>query len=85
MSIFWKIFIGFCIIWLIWYWTGGPQRATNMKPYVKYDYETTRIERSNTDLETGAREMLPTATQIDSGAQIIKDNLADPSFTEPAY
>ncbi|MDD3940776.1 MAG: hypothetical protein PHQ01_04375 [Candidatus Pacebacteria bacterium] len=85
MSTFWKIFIGFWVIWLIWYWTGGPQRTTNVKPYLKYNYDTTQIQHSGVDLETGAREMLPKESQINSGVEIIENNLNNPSFTQPIY
>jgi hypothetical protein len=85
MSTFWKIFIGFWVIWLIWYWTGGPQRTTGVKPYLKYNYDTTQIQRSDVDLETGVREMLPKESQINSGVEIIENNLANPSFTQPIY
>jgi hypothetical protein len=30
-----KIFIGFWVIWIIWYITGGPLRDDRTKPYVK--------------------------------------------------
>lgn len=58
MSIIWKILIGFMIIWLIWYWTGGPQRSTNIKPFLRYDYDSNTINTSNQDLESGAKEMV---------------------------
>ncbi len=58
MSLFWKIFLGFCIIWLIWYFSGGPARTDNIKPYVRYDYDTNTINNSEIDLNTGAIEMI---------------------------
>lgn len=85
MSTFWKIFIGFWIIWLIWYWSGGPQRTTNVKPYVRYDHDTMKIHKSNVDLETGAREMLTSPAGVESSLEQIDYNLRNPSFTEPAY
>ncbi len=76
----WKIFFGFWIIWIIWYLTGGPQRSTNVKPYVRYDYDANLIEKSNTDLETGAREMLPINTSLEAG-KTIEENLNKQEFT----
>lgn len=83
MSTFWKFFGIFLVIWIIWYFTGGPQRTTKTKPYVRYEYDTMQIHKSNTDLETGAKEMLPQyeATQ---GFEMIDYNLNNPSFTQPA-
>jgi hypothetical protein len=76
----WKIFFGFWIIWIIWYLTGGPQRTTNVKPYLKYDYDSGSINKSNADLETGAKEILPTETSIKAGSAI-KENLDKQDFS----
>ena len=35
MATFLKIFVGFWIIWIIWYITGGPLRDDKTKPYVQ--------------------------------------------------
>ena len=80
MSTFWKIFAGFWVIWLVWYFTGGPQRTESIKPYVKYDYDTNTINGSNIDLQTGAKEILPidTAKEIDGS---IKNNLDKKTFS----
>jgi hypothetical protein len=51
-----------------------------VKPYVKYDYNTSLIEKSNTDLETCAREMLPINTSLEAG-KAIEDNLIQQEFT----
>lgn len=37
MEILLKIFVGFWIIWIIWYITGGPLRDDKTKPYVKFN------------------------------------------------
>lgn len=34
METFLKIFLGFWIIWIIWYLTGGPYRDDKSKPYI---------------------------------------------------
>jgi hypothetical protein len=34
METFLKIFIGFWIVWIIWYITGGPLRDDKTKPYI---------------------------------------------------
>lgn len=34
MAIFLKIFLGFSIIWMIWYMTGGPLRDDRNKPFI---------------------------------------------------
>lgn len=80
MSTFWKIFAGFWVIWLVWYFTGGPQRSESIKPYVKYNYDTGTIDTSNLDLQTGAGEIVPvgTPTELDG---TIKNNLNNKSFT----
>ncbi|MEI6352821.1 MAG: hypothetical protein WCO35_02710 [Candidatus Nomurabacteria bacterium] len=80
MKTFLKIFAGFWVIWLVWYFTGGPQRTENIKPYVKYDYDTGSINSSNIDLQTGAQEILPinTGKQIDATTQ---DSLNKKSFS----
>ena len=80
MATFWKIFAGFWLIWLIWYFTGGPERSGNIKPYVQYNYDTNTINSSNLDFQTGAADILPinTANQVQSS---IQDNLNKKSFS----
>ncbi len=85
MSAFWKFFGIFLIIWVIWYYTGGPQRSTGIKPYVYYDRDTMEVRKSNTELEDGLKEMIINPNQIESGLQQIEHNLNNPSFTQPAY
>jgi hypothetical protein len=34
MGLFAKIFIGFWVIWIIWYVTGGPLRDDKSKPFI---------------------------------------------------
>lgn len=80
MSTFWKIVGIFAVIWLIWYWTGGPQRSTNIKPYLKYNYDEATINKSDASLESGVRDMLPVDVAPDS-VQTIKDNLQNQNFT----
>ena len=58
----WKILGIFMLIWLFWYFTGGPKRTDNIKPYVKYDYNTNTINNSNIDLQTGGKDLLPINT-----------------------
>ncbi len=80
MATFWKIFGGFWLIWLVWYFTGGPQRTEVIKPYVKYNYDTNTINESNLDLQTGGKEILP----INTGEQIngsIQENLNKKTFS----
>lgn len=36
LSILLKILGFFCLAWIIWYLTGGPLRATNKYPLVKF-------------------------------------------------
>lgn len=85
MSFFWKFLGIFAIIWLIWYWTGGPQRATNVKPYLQYNYDNTKIYKSEADLETGGKELLPINT-IENGATVqgeLQNNLNNSQFIQP--
>ena len=73
------------IFWFIWYFTGGPQRSTNIKPYVQYDYEQNTIYKSDTDLQNGAKEMInldPETEAAGAAVDTIKDNLNNPSFTK---
>ncbi len=44
MSVFLKLFVGFWIIWIIWYITGGPLRDDRTKPYVQYNATSGHIE-----------------------------------------
>lgn len=37
METFLKIFVGFWVIWMIWYITGGPLRDDKTRPYVMVD------------------------------------------------
>lgn len=83
MSILWKFLGIFMIIWLIWYFTGGPQRSSKVKPYVRYDYDQNVIYRSNTDLETGAKEMINVNPEnVEGSLDALQDNFENPSFTE---
>lgn len=79
MSIFWKFVAIFAVMWLIWYWTGGPERSVGGKPYVKYDYNTSAFNGSDINLETDARDMLP-VNNLQDGSQVIKDNLDNQNF-----
>lgn len=36
MQLFLKIFIGFCVVWILWYVTGGPLRDTK-NPFIAPD------------------------------------------------
>jgi len=53
MGIIFKIFGIFLILWLIWYLSGGPQRSTNIKPYVKFNSNNTTISPVADDLQEG--------------------------------
>ena len=37
MGILVKIFIGFWVVWLLWYLTGGPLRDDKSKPFIGPD------------------------------------------------
>lgn len=39
MGILIKIFIGFWVVWLLWYVTGGPLRDDKSKPYIGLNKE----------------------------------------------
>lgn len=39
MGILLKIFIGFWMLWLLWYVTGGPLRDDKSKPYIRFTEE----------------------------------------------
>ena len=58
MSIFWKIFGIFMILWFIWYFSGGPQRSTNVKPYLKYNYDQNIIYSSDDSLKMGGQKII---------------------------
>lgn len=64
METFLKIFGVFIIIWIIWYLTGGPQRSSFSKPYVKYDMNTNTIIDSDENIKDGliGQIMTPTTT-----------------------
>jgi len=47
METFLKIFIGFWVIWIIWYVTGGPLRDDKTKPFVRYN-ESGQLESVGT-------------------------------------
>jgi len=53
MGIFFKIFGIFLIFWLILYLSGGPQRSTNIKPYVKFNSSDATIAPVADDLQNG--------------------------------
>jgi len=50
---FLKFFGIFLIIFFIWYFTGGPMRSINLKPYLKFNNETAIIEESDEELKNG--------------------------------
>lgn len=35
MSLFLKIFVGFWVVWILWYVTGGPLRDDKSRPFVR--------------------------------------------------
>lgn len=47
MGLFLKIFIGFWLIWILWYITGGPLRDDVTKPYVRFN-ENGQLENVGT-------------------------------------
>lgn len=47
MSLFLKIFVGFWLVWIIWYITGGPLRDDKTKPFIGPD-KTGRLETFGT-------------------------------------
>lgn len=51
MSLFLKIFIGFWVIWIIWYITGGPLRDDKTKPYVQYNPATGQVETTGAPIK----------------------------------
>lgn len=71
------------VIWFIWYLTGGPQRSDKVKPYLKYDYDSNTIYKSNTDLETGAKEMINLDTEkARENLNTLQNNFENPTFTK---
>lgn len=84
MSLFWKIIGIFMLFWLIWYFTGGPERSTNMQPYLRYDYDSNSINKSQEDLKAGAKAMinLEPETDILNG---VSNNLNQGSMTRDYY
>jgi hypothetical protein len=40
MGLFLKVFIGFWIIWILWYVTGGPLRDESSKPVIHNDFQS---------------------------------------------
>ena len=50
---FLKILGIFLVILVIWYFTGGPMRSINLKPYLKFNNETAIIEESDEELKDG--------------------------------
>lgn len=76
------------VIWLIWYFTGGPQRSDQVKPYLRYNYDNNTIYKSNTDLESGAKEMINAKNSINAineSGNIIEENLNNSNFTQEEY
>lgn len=47
MELLLKIFLGFWVIWILWYVTGGPLRDDKNKPYVKFN-ESGQLENVGT-------------------------------------
>jgi hypothetical protein len=43
MGLFIKIFVGFWLVWILWYLTGGPLRDDKSKPFIGPD-ETGRLQ-----------------------------------------
>jgi hypothetical protein len=37
MATFFKFFVGFWIVWILWYITGGPLRDDKSKPYIGFN------------------------------------------------
>lgn len=71
------------IVWLIWYLTGGPQRSDKVKPYLRYDYDNNTIYKSNTDLESGAKEMINLDTEkVEENLNTLQNNFENPTFTK---
>jgi len=48
-----KFFGIFLAIFLFWYFTGGPERSINLKPYLKFNMETATIDKSDEELKDG--------------------------------
>ncbi len=46
-----KIFVGFWIIWILWYLTGGPLRDDRSKPYIGLNQQG--------ELQSFGKESLP--------------------------
>jgi hypothetical protein len=42
-----KIFVGFWVIWIIWYITGGPLRDDKTKPFIRVN-ESGQLENVGT-------------------------------------
>jgi len=55
--------------------TGGPQRSTDINPYVKFNENTSIIENSNTELKNGlvgqTVDSFSGAAQINNSIQIL--------------
>lgn len=51
MSIPFKIFFGFWIVWLLWYITGGPLRDDKTKPFIGPNEQGTLVEFGTSTLK----------------------------------
>ena len=45
---FLKIFIGFWVLWIIWYLTGGPYRDDKTRPFIRPNPDTGELETVGT-------------------------------------
>ena len=83
MSVIWKILGIFMFFWFIWYLTGGPERTTNIKPYLEYNYDNGYIYKSDLDLQTGGKEMINLQYEDGVGEKVrqkVEDNLNNSQF-----
>lgn len=45
---FLKVFVGFWLLWILWYITGGPMRDDKAKPFIRPNPETGALEEVGT-------------------------------------
>jgi hypothetical protein len=48
MGTLFKLFVGFWVVWLLWYVTGGPLRDDKTKPYIGPNGSTGQLETFGT-------------------------------------
>ena len=48
MGLFIKVFVGFWLLWILWYVSGGPLRDDTSKPYIGPNKETGELETFGT-------------------------------------